>query len=79
MNDISSERRSLLVQLRWLNAGGGLPRSDHSDQYIERQSIRSNRPPKCKFQLVERAVQTFGSRRDRIASNNELGRSIKSP
>jgi hypothetical protein len=79
MRQASSEPRRVPIPIRWLNAGGDLPRLGHRNQYDERPLMRSKRPPKCKFNVSELAVQISRARRDSVVSTNNAGASTEPP
>jgi hypothetical protein len=47
-------RCSLPVPIRWLNAGGDLPRPDHADQCADCPSMCFKRSPKCPLRPSDR-------------------------
>jgi len=76
----SCERRSFPASMRWLHAGGDLPRPNSTPQHTDRALTRFERPPKCLLHPADLPyVQTTRVKSCQRHAIIEVGASIKSP
>jgi hypothetical protein len=79
----SCERRSFPASMRWLHAGGDLPRPNSIPQRTDRALTRFERPPESPKCLLHSAdlpyVQTTRVKSCQRHAIIEVGASIKSP
>ena len=76
----SCERRSFPASMRWLHAGGDLPRPNSIHQCTDRALMRFKRPPKCLLHSADLPyVQTTRVKSCQRHPIIEVGPSIKSP
>jgi hypothetical protein len=80
MSQTSSERRTLLVPMRWSNAGGNLARPNHIHHDVVRSPMPSEPLLKCPgHSPASRACQTSRGHRAGAPPTTDLGANVKSP
>ena len=76
----SCERRSFPTSMRWLHAGGDLPRPNSIPQRTDRALMRFEHPPKSLLYPADPpSVQTTTVKSCQRHAIIEVGASIKSP
>ena len=79
MTKLPYGRRSFPAPMRWLNAGGDLPRPNSVDQCPDHTLMRSEHPPKGLLYSADLPyLQTHRSNPVSVTSIIELGARIKS-
>jgi hypothetical protein len=76
----SCERRSFPASMRWLHAGGDLPRPNSIPQRTDRALTRFEHPPKCLLRSADLPyVQTTRVKSCQRHAIIEVGATVKSP
>jgi hypothetical protein len=79
MSQTACQRRRFPVSLRWLHAGGDLPRRNHANQRADRPSISSTPTPQSLLRASKPLHTLSGSLGATFGPTTITGAKIKSP
>jgi hypothetical protein len=79
MSQTACQRRRFSITLRWLHAGGDLPRRKHANDRADRPSISSTPPPRSLLRASKPLHTLAESMGATFAPATIAGAKIKSP